>query len=328
MRMHRNTLLWLALFLAEPSAHALDDLFGNGPSFFEDHARGWFWYETQREPDPTPEPEPPPKPPEPPPASAPVPAKTTPSEEPVPLSAEWFRKNLDRYRDRAIDHPTPENVAAYYYLQRVMMDKAQRFTEVARHVVMSDPYLDETVRRPIATYAVNEANRQSSQVASELLSELAQKAGILFFFRSDCPYCHIQAPILAVLERNFGFTIYPVSLDGAPMPNGYYQDFKPDRGQAARLGIVSTPAIFLMKPPREIVLIAQSALSLEELTGRILLAAKEAGWIDDVRYQNTRGLRPAPLLVTDSAGIPSDALDDPVRLIEVLQLPADVRSFP
>jgi conjugal transfer pilus assembly protein TraF len=328
--MHRHvTRLWLALLvLAEPSAHALDPSSGDGPSFFDDHARGWFWYEITPEPVPEARPEPPPKPPEPPPSPAPVSPQTAPSEEPAPLSAEWFRKNLERYRDQAIDDPTPENVAAYYYLQRVMMDKAQRFTDVARHVVMSDPYLDETVRRPIATYAANEANRQSGQAAGELLNEIATQAGILFFFRSDCPYCHIQAPILAILERNFGFTVYPVSLDGKPMPHGYYPTFKQDRGQAARLGVVSTPAMFLMKPPREIVLIAQSALSLEELTGRILLAAKEAGWIDDVRYQNTRGLRPAPLLVTDSAGIPSDALDDPVRLIEVLQLPADVRSFP
>jgi conjugal transfer pilus assembly protein TraF len=66
----------------------------------------------------------------------------------LPLSTAWFRKNLEKYRDRAIDDPSAENVAAYYYLQRVMMDKAHRFTDVAREVVMSDPFLDENQRRP------------------------------------------------------------------------------------------------------------------------------------------------------------------------------------
>ena len=68
---------------------------------------------------------------------------------------------MEHYRDKAIDNPSPENVAAYYYLQRVMMDKAQRFTDMARRVVMSDPLLDENQRRPIATFAANEANYQA-----------------------------------------------------------------------------------------------------------------------------------------------------------------------
>ena len=68
---------------------------------------------------------------------------------------------MEHYRDKAIDNPSPENVAAYYYLQRVMMDKAQRFTDMARRVVMSDPLLDENPRRPIATFAANEANYQA-----------------------------------------------------------------------------------------------------------------------------------------------------------------------
>lgn len=114
---------------------------------------------------------------------------------------------------------------AYYYLQRVMMDKAQRFTDVARHVVMSDPLLDENQRRPIATFAANEANYQAGIASEQALAAIAKQAGLLFFFRSDCRYCHIQAPLLALLEKRFGFKVYAVSLDGQAMPNGLYPDF-------------------------------------------------------------------------------------------------------
>jgi conjugal transfer pilus assembly protein TraF len=239
-----------------------------------------------------------------------------------------LKQNLEHYLNQAIDDPSPENVAAFYYLQRVMMDKAERFTNAARYVVMSDPQLDETVRRPVATYAANEANHQASVVAEQALKAIAAQAGILFFFRSDCPYCHVQAPILAMLENAYGFKIYPVSLDGLPMPNGFFSQFKRDNGQAAMLGVEQTPALFLMKPPKQIVPLAQGALSLEEVTGRILLAAKEAGWIDASQYQTTQGIRNTPMLLPAAGSISPAVTQDPLSLIQALQRSAQRGNTP
>jgi conjugal transfer pilus assembly protein TraF len=239
-----------------------------------------------------------------------------------------LKQNLEHYLNQAIDDPSPENVAAFYYLQRVMMDKAERFTNAARYVVMSDPQLDETVRRPVATYAANEANHQAGVVAEKALKAIAAQAGILLFFRSDCPYCHVQAPILAMLENAYGFKIYPVSLDGLPMPNGFFSQFKRDTGQAAMLGVEQTPALFLMKPPKQIVPLAQGALSLEEITGRILLAAKEAGWIDASEYQTTQGIRNTPMLLPAAGSISPAVTQDPLSLIQALQRSAQRGSTP
>lgn len=110
-------------------------------TFFHDKERGWFWREEFIEP-PLPKPKKEKHP-------TPIPARDS-TEEIQPLSVAWLRKNLEKYRDQAIDVPSPENVAAYFYLQRVMMDKAHRFTDVAHEVVISDPRLDENVRRPIS----------------------------------------------------------------------------------------------------------------------------------------------------------------------------------
>ncbi len=252
----RSWLFSSCLLLACPSAQGADMTSALEPLFFLDKERGWFWRETQPEPKTlaarTERP------------STPIPPPTqgSPKSSPqdlLPLSAAWFRKNLESYRDRAIDDPSSENVAAYYYLQRVMMDKAHRFTDVARQVVMADPFLDENQRRPIATFAANETNRLAGIATEQALSAVARRAGILFFFRSDCPYCHIQAPLLAVLEQRFGFNVYAVSLDGKPMPGDLYLDFHTDRGQANLLGVVSTPAMFLMKPPDDLVPLSQGA---------------------------------------------------------------------
>ncbi|OAI26289.1 TraF-like protein [Methylomonas koyamae] len=306
-------------------------------SYFTDKQRGWFWYEVLPEQVKKLQPEiqvdqKKPKPDNKPPSDvqAEIEPKTQakPSAEPQPLSSAWLKQNLEHYLNQAIDDPSPENVAAFYYLQRVMMDKAERFTNAARYVVMSDPQLDETVRRPVATYAANEANHQASVVAERALKAIAAQAGILFFFRSDCPYCHVQAPILAMLENAYGFKIYPVSLDGLPMPNGFFSQFKRDNGQAAMLGVEQTPALFLMKPPKQIVPLAQGALSLEEVTGRILLAAKEAGWIEASQYQTTQGIRNTPMLLPAAGSISPAVTQDPLSLIQALQRSAQMGSSP
>ncbi len=340
--MNRNYALLLILLtwmLQVSSAWGDETMAEPEVSYFADKQRGWFWYEVLPEPVLEKKPEPvlpkpatsqsetidkQPKVEEPQPTQ---PAQIPPTE-PAPLSSAWLRKNMESYLNQAIDDPTHENVAAFYYLQRVMMDKAERFTNAARYVVMSDPQLDETVRRPISTFAANEANHQAGVVAEQALKDIAGQAGILFFFRSDCAYCHVQAPILSMLERAYGFKIYAVSLDGLPMPNGLFGNFKLDRGQAALLGVEQTPAMFLMKPPKQIVPLSQGVLSLEEITGRILLAGKEAGWIDPSQYQTTQGIRSTPMLLPTAGSISPTTAQDPLSLIQALQNSAQFGSNP
>lgn len=321
-------LIMMTLLLQVVTAWGMD-VDEPGVSYFTDKQRGWFWYEVQPEPEPVlkRKPQPPKAAP-----SLPVIAETPPKPitpaELEPLTSAWLRKNMETYLNKAIDEPSHENVAAFYYLQRVMMDKAERFTNTARYVVMSDPQLDETVRRPVATYAANEANHQASITADQALKDIAGLAGILFFFRSDCPYCHVQAPILSMLEKAYGFKIYPVSLDGQAMPNGLFGNFRLDHGQAALLGVEQTPALFLMKPPRQIVPISQGALSLEELTSRILLAAKESGWLEGSRYLTIQGIRSTPMLLPTAGSINSATAQDPLALIQALQQSATMGTTP
>jgi conjugal transfer pilus assembly protein TraF len=147
----RSWLIFPCLWLALPSALGADMTSAPEPLFFLDKERGWFWREIQAESKQVPARLEKPNMPRPLPIQGSSKSSMPPG--PLPLSAAWFRKNLESYRDRAIDDPSSENVAAYYYLQRVMMDKAHRFTDVAREVVMSDPFLDENQRRPyIALY--------------------------------------------------------------------------------------------------------------------------------------------------------------------------------
>ena len=86
-----------------------------GQSFYQGKSEGWFWYQTY--PDPVPPVQEKPAPP-PPPPPAPEPVSKVDQAPTAPFTSAWIRLELPKFRDRAMDDPTPENVRAYYYLQR------------------------------------------------------------------------------------------------------------------------------------------------------------------------------------------------------------------
>jgi conjugal transfer pilus assembly protein TraF len=257
-----------------------------GQNWLTDHERGWFWYEPIPEEIPEEPLEPPPVPPQ---VSAPVPPQP---QGPPPLSAEWIRENLEKYQRAAIDHPTPENVAAFLYIQRVMLDKSQRFAEQVKHMVQLDPLLDQGTRRPLASYGGAQFSREALAARQRLLMEIARQAGIFFFFQGGCGHCDIQAPVLKGLEQRYGFVVFPISLDGQPLKNHDFPEYALDRGQARRLQVIQTPAMFLGQPKtRNIIPLGQSTLSRDQLEDRILTAARDAGWITPAEHESTRGFK-------------------------------------
>ena len=303
-RMRPVVLVLVCLAVLPSAAAALSGFYLRG-------AEGWFWYERELEPPEAPEP----APPLPPPASTPTPSDAPSG--PPPLSSAWLRERLGAYRDQAIDDPTPDNVALYLYLQRVAMDKASRFAAATQRAVQFDPFLDEITQRPTANFAANLVNEQTAKQRAALLAQIAQEAGVLFFFRSDCPYCEAQAPLLAILRERHGFAVLPVSIDGAPLPGDQFPTFQRDAGQAQALGVVSTPALFLARPPDGVVLIAQGLLSLSQLEDRLLTAALEAGWINEAEYGRTRPV--VADLRLDPRGLDLPPTDRPDDLLAALR---------
>ena len=254
-------------------------------------ADGFFWY---RDPKPTPPPEEIPEPtPAPPPVAeappeAPAPSSTPPPG-PAPFSSAWIREQMPIFLDRAIDDPTPENVSAYFALQRLTLDRSQRFAEVSQQVVMGQAMLDESFRRPLNTFGAMAQARTAQAERARVFGELKDKVGIWYFYRADCGYCVQQGPILKSLAKDYGFTITAISMDGRPPPSGDFPGFANDQGQAAFLGVQATPAIFVVRPDtQEVVPISQGLINIGEFMDRAILASHKTGWITDEQYQLTK----------------------------------------
>ena len=297
-----------ACCLTVSSASALELPVGN--RFLGRGSDGWFWYETL----------PAPPPPEPAPLPPPQPGGGSAAVEPAapaPLTAAWFRLKLERYRDQAIDQPTPENVRAYLYLQKVMLDKADAFARTSQQVASADPYLDAITERPLSPFAANATSAEATARRGETLRELATSTGLLFVVDGRCGVCVRAADVLLSAQRQYGFTLLTVSLDGKA-PVGLELPVRPDTGQARKLGVVGTPALFLMRPPDAILPLAQGALDLDTLTSRVVDQAHAAGWVDDAAYAATRAVR-QPFAVPEPDSLATADLSDPARIVTSLR---------
>lgn len=265
---------------------------GLNESFFSRHAEGWFWYQDPAEAEPVVieplllEPMP---------AEAPKPELEAEPQKPTlqPFTLKWVRESLDRYMEEAWNNPTPENVKAYFLLQRFAVDRSTRFAEVARQVTTGNLMLDETLRRPLANYATQMLDKASAQGTDRILKKVAQSTGIFFFFKSNCPYCEAEAPLVKLLEK-VGFKVIAVSVDGGRLQSTSFEDTRLDSGQAQKLGVTATPTIFLMDETGRFETIAVSAVSLSELKTRILIAAARSGLITEEEFRETQPLNQQP----------------------------------
>lgn len=250
-------------------------------AFYDNGAEGWYWYQDPEAEQPVPEP--PPAPPKPEPAAEAKPAG------PEPFTLKWVQEMLPKYQELAWNNPTQENVQAYFLVQRFAMDRANKFSDVAQQVVVGNALLDETMRRPLATFANMQVDRIAAQNTDTLLKKISEKAGIFFFFKSDCRFCEAQAPLIGHLE-DLGFNVLAVSIDGGELQSYKFKDTRVDSGQAAALGVTATPSMFLMNEEGVFTALGQTVLSYAELRRRILLVAAREHWISEDELRQTQPL--------------------------------------
>ena len=224
-------------------------------------------------------------------------ASASPPPGPQKVDVAWLRRNYPLLRDRAIDDPSPDNVAAMAYVQRVVVDKSQRFSEAWAQVMREDPLLSENSRVPYASVgaqSVANADRLAQQRAAR---ELAATGGLLVFVDGACRFCAMQLPIVATLKRDFGLEHLVVSLDGAApnlakgahsraIPNLPKLPELPDNGLFKKLGLVLTPSIvYVPRPqgyasgadPNRYLVVAQGLYAQDELVKQLAYAGFGSG---------------------------------------------------
>jgi conjugal transfer pilus assembly protein TraF len=295
-----------------------------GASFYADQERGWFWYEepppeeTEEEPEPKPEPQPV------------APAETPSDEEVLPPtgSVAWLKIMLPRLREKAIDEPSETNIKAFFYAQRLMMDKAEIFSRATQETIKNEPLLDEDLRYPVSNAASGAIADAAAKQKQALLKVVAGQSALMLFYKGgDCGLCGQALASLTGLEAKYGFTIIPVSMDGLPLPGGNYPNTQFDSGLADHLGIITTPAIAMVVPPQDVRIVSYSTISMDTAETRILSAAKDVGLITQEEFNATSRMNPIGLISPSHiADAPADPTAEPEKFVNKMR-DAATRAF-
>lgn len=286
---------------------------GGDNHYFTESEKGWFWYErmTQEEKEELLQ-------------KLQNEHQQSKPKETKPLSNKWFRDNFQNYVDAAINNPFDrEAMRNYLYLEKFMRDRATAFGLERQKAIMAEPFLDATSTRPIANFGMKTMNVQATKNKDSLLGQLGQSSGLYFFYRSGDTFSTLQSDLISLLNKDFGFTIVPISIDGTPPPEALGTEFEVDSGQAEALNIQVLPATYLFNPDtQKVELVGQGMHSLPDLKNRLIHAALRGGMIDEQQYQLTRptGLYTNPNgYVSGSLRVPDDAPQEFIDLYKKSQ---------
>lgn len=165
------------------------------------------------------------------------------------VDVRWLRENYPLLEERAINSPTEENVSAYLYVRRIVMDKSQRFSNKVMEVTNADPLINENSRIPIASAGALSVRNAKYSAQKKAVIELSQAGGLIVFVDGTCRFCAMQMPILSDLKREYNMDALIISLDGK-RPAGYDGPIVRDNGLFSKLSLKLTPSVVYVHKPR------------------------------------------------------------------------------
>ena len=219
-------------------------------AWFEDRERGWFWYEM-------------------------LAGKNAVSPETAPQAILRIRKKGEDLFAKAILFPTRGNVREYMEHQKKVFERSERFSHVWSRVLWEDPSLDASVKNPVSATGSQISRNIRRERENRAMEQVSRKGQIVFFFRSDCPFCHGQAEVLKMLEKRYGIGVMAASIDSKGLAP-HYLNYEDGTVQAENLGVESVPALFLFVPDTaQVISVGAGYLTLSEIKRRLLIIGEE-----------------------------------------------------
>ena len=195
------------------------------------------------------------------------------------VEIERMRQQLEESRAVAILEPTPENVAAYLYLQQASLQRASTFSDVFRRVVWTTPDLDYTLTRPAGALAKQVWSDDRLAAVEKALVNLGERYGLIYLGDAGCAGCRVFGPLLRAFAIRHDLDVLAVSMTGEALEG--WPEAVPDNGRAAQLGLdgAPVPAVVLFDTETAQVLpVSFGIVAEDQLAERIYaLTALEVG---------------------------------------------------
>jgi conjugal transfer pilus assembly protein TraF len=247
-------------------------------------------------------------------------------QEKVKINSAWLRENMPMILENAHDNPTAENLAAYAYAQRLLLDMSTRFANNMMDFMKNDPLLDENNRRPTTSLALNSFKDNSTKASMAAIDKISKHAQLWFFYKSTCQYCYEQIPVINDIARNTNIEIVAITIDGKRIDLLEGVTHKVDEGLrvSSLMEIQRTPTIVMMlNDGSSYKKISEGLKTLPELQTSLLEIARESNLITENEYQLTEKVRDINSLtkVDGLFELDADRLStDPTYLMEIMRI--------
>ena len=176
--------------------------------------------------------------------------------------------------------------------QKLVLERSEEFARTWKRVLWENPALDATVAEPASVSGAEISRRLREESTDETLRGISEAGKLVFFFRSDCPFCLGQARVIRTLEKRHGIGVVAASLDGKGL-FPFYTDFEHGAAQASRLGVKEVPAVFLFVPRlRAVARIGTGFLTLGQMRERLRVVGSEVLGTGRERPGGPEGLFP------------------------------------
>lgn len=93
------------------------------------------------------------------------------AEEEKPKTIPELKKQLQFVLDQAIWQPTPRNVLRYMKMQKVLMDKSERFATMWERVLIAHPECDPNIKNPTSYYGSLHARDTQEKASAQQLKK-------------------------------------------------------------------------------------------------------------------------------------------------------------
>lgn len=215
-------------------------------SFFNEHAKGWHWYNDPKS------------------------NSDDDDEENDPnFQMNAVHATVQRALNNAVLHPTKENVRNYISLQNELANHANQFNHSWQAVLLENPDLNYSILHPTNNLAKQVEYDQTHLKEERIVRSLAKNYQLYFFYRSTCPYCQRFAPIVKDFSTTYRFNILPITTDGISLPE--FPDSYPDQGEASIYQVTVEPTLFLVNPvTHQAIRIATGLTSQSEIKKNIM----------------------------------------------------------
>lgn len=189
-----------------------------------------------------------------------------------PSSIADLKSEVQARLEAAVMDPTDENIAAYLKMNALLFEKAGRFAERWRDVLIRYPEYDWTTGHPVVNSASTTLSRERDKARSAKLATLSETWGLVFFGDAG-RLTGLMRPLVDRFAGITGMELIQIAVDG---PSPYLSRAYPDTGMSRRAcgGIKKLPALVLMhKDDSDIAharLVATGVVDIAELGRRVV----------------------------------------------------------